>query len=83
MKTFKQFNEGLGSVRIVPALVKTGLAGLGLYGVKKGAEKLGTMSGTPKKKFDPIGDARKKYQNKKATEYEKKSGTSKEDGYFR
>ena len=41
------------------------------------------MSGTPKKKFDPIGDARKKYQNKKATEYEKKSGTSKEDGYFR
>ena len=42
MKTFKQFNEGLGSIRIVPALVKTGLAGLGLYGVKKGAEKLGT-----------------------------------------
>ena len=83
MKTFKQFNEGLGSVRIVPALVKTVGAGLGLYGLKKGAEKLGTMSGTPKKKFDPIGDARKKYQDKKATEYEKKSGTSKEDGYFR
>ena len=33
--------------------------------------------------FDPVGDARKKYQDKKATEYEKKSGTSKEDGYFR
>ena len=36
-----------------------------------------------KKKFDPVGNARKKYQNKKATEYEKKSGTTKEDGYFR
>ena len=33
--------------------------------------------------FDPVGDARKKYQDKKATEYEKKSGTTKEDGYFR
>ena len=36
-----------------------------------------------KDKFDPVGNARKKYQDKKATEYEKKSGTSKEDGYFR
>ena len=36
-----------------------------------------------KNKFDPVGDARKKYQDKKATEYEKKTGTSKEDGYFR
>ena len=42
---------------------------------KKGLDKL--------KKFDPVGDARKKYQDKKATEYEKKSGTTKEDGYFR
>ena len=33
--------------------------------------------------FDPVGDARKKYQDKKATEYEKKSGTTKDDGYFR
>ena len=33
--------------------------------------------------FDPVGDARKKYQDKKATEYEKKSGTTKKDGYFR
>ena len=39
--------------------------------------------GMLKKKFDPVGNARKKYQDKKATEYEKKSGTSKEDGYFR
>ena len=36
-----------------------------------------------KDKFDPVGNARKKVQDKKATEYEKRSGTSKEDGYFR
>ena len=36
-----------------------------------------------KNKFDPVGDARKKYQDKKATEYEKNTGPSKEDGYFR
>ena len=36
-----------------------------------------------KDKFDPFGNARKKVQDKKATEYEKKTGTSKEDGYFR
>ena len=36
-----------------------------------------------KDKFDPGGNQRKKTQDKKATEYEKRSGTSKEDGYFR
>ena len=36
-----------------------------------------------KDKFDPLGKQRKKFQDKKATEYEKRSGTSKEDGYFR
>ena len=36
-----------------------------------------------KDKFDPVGNQRKKTQDKKATEYEKRSGTSKEDGYFR
>ena len=50
---------------------------------------LGALAATPfimkkiKDKFDPVGNARKKYQDKKVTEYEKKSGTSKEDGYFR
>jgi len=83
MKTFKQFQEGIGAIKIIPALAKTAATVLGLYGVKKGAEKLGTMSGTPKKKFDPIGDARKKYQDKKAKEYEEKSGTTEKDGYFR
>ena len=36
-----------------------------------------------KDRFDPVGNARKKVQDKKATEYEKKSGTTKDDGYFR
>ena len=50
---------------------------------------LGALAATPfvmkkiKDKFDPVGNARKKVQDKKATEYEKKTGTSKEDGYFR
>jgi hypothetical protein len=70
MKTFKQFNEGLAKMAL-----KTGAAVLGGVLAKKGIDKL--------KKFDPVGDARKKYQDKKATEYEKKSGTTKEDGYFR
>ena len=70
MKTFKQFNEGLGSMAVKTAAV---IGGAVL--AKKGLDKL--------KKFDPVGDARKKYQDKKATEYEKRSGTTKEDGYFR
>ena len=36
-----------------------------------------------KDKFGPVGNARKKYQDKKATDYEKRTGTTKEDGYFR
>ena len=36
-----------------------------------------------KDKFDPVGNARKKHQDKKATDYEKRTGTTKEDGYFR
>jgi len=36
-----------------------------------------------KDKFDPVGKARKKHQDKKATDYEKRTGTTKEDGYFR
>ena len=61
--------------------------GVGVEAVRRAAKFLGRKKGEsdikPKKKFDPIGDARKKYQDKKATEYETKSGTTKEDGYFR
>ena len=66
----KNLDEGIASMAL-----KTGAAVLGGVLAKKGIDKL--------KKFDPVGDARKKYQDKKATEYEKKSGTTKEDGYFR
>ena len=50
---------------------------------------LGLLSGVPyamsqlEKRWNPVKKARDKYQDKKATEYEKKSGTTKEDGYFR
>ena len=50
---------------------------------------LGALAATPfvmsqnQKRFNPVGNQRKKTQDKKATEYEKKTGTSKEDGYFR
>ena len=95
MKTFKQFNEGLvgsGLKLIGKTIGKTKLIDIAKFGgaaflTKKVADFLGRKKGEsdikPKKKFDPIGDARKKYQDKKATEYETKSGTTKEDGYFR
>ena len=50
---------------------------------------LGLLSGVPyamsqlEKRWNPVKNKRKEYQDKKATEYEKKSGTTKEDGYFR
>ena len=89
----EKFN--IGKIKIIPALVKGGAA---VVGTKMIASRMGKNSGTPatpvtpvtpetppieKKKFDPIGDARKKYQDKKAKEYEEKSGTTKDDGYFR
>ena len=55
---------------------KKTLIGLGLLSVPYAMKKI-------KDKFDPVKKMRDKYQDKKATEYEKKSGTTKEDGYFR
>ena len=71
----KEVKGSLIEEGLAKAAVKLG--GLAAVAVlaKKGLDKL--------KKFDPVGDARKKYQDKKATEYEKRSGTTKEDGYFR
>ena len=48
----------------------------------KATEKVGNVVNNVTN-FDPVGDARKKYQDKKATDYEKRSGTTKKDGYFR
>ena len=35
------------------------------------------------KRWNPVKKQREKHQDKKATEYEKKSNTTKDDGYFR
>ena len=56
--------------------IKTKLAIGGLMALPFAMQKI-------KDKFDPVGNQRKKTQDKKATEYEKRSGTTKEDGYFR
>ena len=79
MKTFKQFQENiilkkLGKITLGQIAKGATVVGGGVL-AKKGLDKL--------KNFDPVGDARKKYQDKKVTEYEKKSNTTKEDGYFR
>ena len=63
MKTFKEFNEGLGKA----ALIGTGAALAGLSYLRK--------------KYDPVGKERKKFQQKKKEKYEKLSGTEGQ-GYF-
>ena len=35
------------------------------------------------KRWNPVKNERKKHQDKKATEYERRSNTTKDDGYFR
>ena len=42
MKTFQQFQESIGKLRILPTLVKGAIA---TYGIKKGAEYLGRKKG--------------------------------------
>ena len=42
MKSFKQFQEGLGQLKIIPTLVKGAAA---TYAIKKGAEFLGRKKG--------------------------------------
>ena len=44
MKTFKQFQESIGAIRILPAIGKLVKFGAAAYGVKKGAEFLGKKS---------------------------------------
>ena len=60
MKSFKQFQEGLGQLKIVPTLVKGAAA---TYAIKKGAEFLGRKKGEsdikktqPKPKFQNPSD---------------------------
>ena len=51
MKTFQQFQESIGKLRILPTLVKGAIA---TYGIKKGAEYLGKKKGESEiKKTEP------------------------------
>ena len=59
MKTFQQFQESIGKLRILPTLIKGAIA---MDGIKKGAEYLGKKKGESEikkpelKKSDPIKD---------------------------
>ena len=60
MKTFQQFQESIGKLRILPTLVKGAIA---TYGIKKGAEYLGKEKGESEiKKMQPKSKY-KKYEN--------------------
>ena len=59
MKTFQQFQESIGKLRILPTLVKGAIA---TYGIKKGAEYLGKKKGESEVK-DSMKKAKPKFQN--------------------
>ena len=61
MKTFQQFQEGIGKLRILPTLAKGAAA---TYAIKKGAQFLGRKSGeSDVKKAQPKKPSKPKYQN--------------------
>ena len=61
MKTFQEFQEGIGKLRILPTLAKGAAA---TYAIKKGAEFLGRKSGeSDVKKAQPKKPSKPKYQN--------------------
>ena len=60
MKTFQQFQESIGKLRILPTLVKGAIA---TYGVKKGAEYLGKKKGESEIKKAQPKSKYKKYDN--------------------
>ena len=62
MKTFKQFQESIGSIRILPALFKVGKYAAGAYALKKGADFLGGL-GKDSKKEEPKIEKKPKYEN--------------------
>ena len=59
MKTFQQFQESIGKLRILPTLVKGAIA---TYGIKKGAEYLGKKKGESEVK-DSMKKAKPKFKN--------------------
>ncbi len=64
MKTFKQFQESIGAIRILPAIGKIIKYGAAAYGIKKGAQYLGRKSGeSDVKKAQPKKPSKPKYEN--------------------
>ena len=59
MKTFQQFQESIGKLRVLPTLVKGAIA---TYGIKKGAEYLGKKKGESEVK-DSMKKAKPKFKN--------------------
>ena len=61
MKTFQEFQEGIGKLRILPTLAKGAAA---TYAIKKGAEFLGRKKGESDiKNAQPKKPSKPKYQN--------------------
>ena len=61
MKTFQQFQEGIGKLRILPTLAKGAAA---TYAIKKGAQFLGRKKGESDiKNAQPKKPSKPKYQN--------------------
>ena len=64
MKTFKQFQESIGAIRILPAIGKVIKYGAAAYGVHKGSQYLGRKKGeSDVKKAQPKKPSKPKYQN--------------------
>ena len=93
MKTFKQFQEGIKTKLAIGGLMALPFAMQKVKDKFDPIQKLRDKKQTEKPNDGYIGpkflgiksiaQRRKEFQDKKATEYEKKSGTTKEDGYFR
>ena len=80
MKTFQQFQESIGKLRILPTLVKGAIA---TYGFKKGAEYLGRKKGESEVK-DSMKKAKPKFKNPDDGSIpERQSGESLTDYYKR
>tara|TARA_B100000900_G_scaffold407725_1_gene420856 strand:+ start:47 stop:328 length:282 start_codon:yes stop_codon:yes gene_type:complete len=60
MKSFKQFQEGLGQLKILPTLVKGAAA---TYAIKKGAEFLGRKKGESDSKNPQPKSKYRTYEN--------------------
>ena len=61
MKTFKEFQESIGAIRILPAIGKVIKYGAAAYGLKKGADFIAGL-GKDSKKENPKIEKKPKYR---------------------